>query len=281
MTERDPALVSPSAELDFSFSDDELNDILGGQLDLDQAEAPEVVAPSVELMAVSRRIAGQFVDLIQAFASSVFTRRVSSTTTNQFSHAVDALHRLAVATGDAEQVRLLEEMQSLVSDLNEHGDRARNVDRTGTRLRAWIPAFSGFLEADDSERLMSMVSYKNQHVPLLAELGNIEGIGRRRLERLYVSGLYTVEAVCAADPSELAAVTGLPLTLATRVIDATREYAVHQRRRCVLEMRDRARELVRAMNTATDNDPELVALAISTMAELQSVLGSLSSSEST
>lgn len=281
MTERDPALASPSAELDFSFSDDELNDILGGQLDLDLAEAPEVVAPSVELMAVSRRIAGQFVDLIQAFASSVFTRRVSSTTTNQFSHAVDALHRLAVATGDAEQVRLLEEMQSLVSDLNEHGDRARNVDRTGTRLRAWIPAFSGFLEADDSERLMSMVSYKNQHVPLLAELGNIEGIGRRRLERLYVSGLYTVEAVCAADPSELAAVTGLPLTLATRVIDATREYAVHQRRRCVLEMRDRARELVRAMNTATDNDPELVALAISTMAELQSVLGSLSSSEST
>ena len=280
MTERDPALGPQGAELDFSFSDDELNDILGGQISAVLPDGSELVEPSSELMAVSRRIAGQFVDLIQAFAGSVFTRRVSATTTDQFSHAVDALHRLAAATGDSEQVRLLEEMQGLLLDLQQGGDRARNVDRAGTRLRAWIPAFSGFLEANDSERLMTMVSYKNQHVPLLAELGNIEGIGKRRLERLYVSGLYTVEAVCAADPSELAAVTGLPLHLSTRVIEATREYAVHQRRRCVLEMRDRARELVRAMNTTTDADPELVRLAISTMAELQSVLSSLSGLES-
>lgn len=282
MSEQDPALDLTDAHLEFSFSDDELENILVVHPGAPTSQATgDVVEPSGELMAVSRRIAGQFVDLIQAFAASVFTRRVSATTTSQFSHAVDALHRLAAATGDTEQVRLLEEMQGLLSHLHEHGDRGRNVDRTSTRLRAWIPAFSGFLEPDDAERLVNMVSYKNQHVPLLAELGNIEGIGKRRLERLYVSGLYTVEAVCAADPADLAAVTGLPLQLATRVVETTREYAVQQRRRCVMEMRERARELVRAMGSTPDADPELIRLAISTMAELQSVLTSLSATEQT
>lgn len=279
----DDQLAGPSLTdaLDFSFSDDELASFLDGHPGGEDIRPVEVapVEPSIELVAVSRRIAGQFVDLIQAFAASVFTHRITPTTTAQFSHAVDALHRLAVATGDEDQARLLEEMQGLLHNLQQRGDRSREVDRISTRLRAWIPSFSGFLEPSDAERLVNMVSYKNQHVPLLAELGNIPGIGKRRLERLYISGLYTVEAVCAADPAELAVVTGLPLQLAERVVEATREYAVQQQRRCVLEMRDRARELARAMGASPNADPELISLALSAMAELQHVLSSMSTQE--
>ena len=281
MSKQDPQPVAVEAPEGFSFSDDELASFLDGRQEEDSSPVVELapVEPSGELLAVSRRIAGQFVDLIQAFSASVFTRRLTPATTSQFSHAVDALHRLAVAAGDEQQARLLEEMQGLLHNLEHHGDRSRDVDRISIRLRACIPAFSASLESVDAERLVNMVSYKNQHVPLLAELGNIPGIGKRRLERLYISGLYTVEAVCAAEPSELAAVTGLPLTLATRVVEATREYAIQQQRRCVMEMRERARELVRAMGASPSGDPELVRLAMSTMAELQSVLTSLSSQD--
>ena len=275
-------LDTPPVHLD--FSDEELIAFIHPGADdiaLPTEADRERVAPSGELQAVSRRIAGQFVDLIQAFSGTIFTRRPNPATTDQFKHALDALHRLAVATQDAPQIALLDEMRTALVELVDHHERGRVLDRFATWLRAWIPRFSATLDAADGERLVSLVSYRNQTIPLFAELGNIQGIGRRRLERLYCAGLYTVEAVCAADATELAQVTGLPQALAARVIEATRAYAVEQRRRCVFEMRDRARELARTMTSAQGADPELVRLAMSTMVELQSLLATLSHPEET
>ena len=255
--------------LDLFFSDDELASLLTPQ-EAPSAEPAEVV-PSEELLDVSRRIAGQYVDLIEAFAAGLFQRRPSGGLTGQLVHALDALHRLAEASGDHEASAVVSEMHEELRAFAHHVAQRRAVDRMATRMRAWIPRFAALLPELARARMLSLVSFRGKALPLFQELSAIDGIGPRRLERLYCAGLYTVDAVVGADPLEIAAVTGLPPALARKVVDATVAWNAEQRLRAARELQARAAEVLRALRSG-EQDPEVLNLARDALRALQAAL---------
>ncbi len=242
-------------------------------------EDHETVAPSPELLEVSRRIAGQYVGLLEAFAASLFQRRGGGDLAPQLLKALEALSRLSGASGDHEAHEALGE---LMDDLHVYMSRqaqGRGADRMSTRLRAWIPRFARLLEPDAAERLMNLVSYRGRAIPLFHALGSIPGIGPRRLERLYCAGLYTVESVVNADPEEVAQVTGLPPTLARRVVEATQTFATEERLRSARELNARATEVLTLMKSGPQ-DPEILELTREALRALQAALNLTHSQES-
>lgn len=262
-------MTDQDLQIDLFFSDEELATLLSPQLE-PSAESGDVV-PSEELLDVARRIAAQYVDLIEAFAAGLFQRRPSLGLASQLSHAMEALHRLAEASGDREASAVVEELLVELKQFTHHAQRRRAVDRMATRMRAWIPHFAALLKDAASERVLSLVSFRDKALPLFQELSAIEGIGPRRLERLYCAGLYTVDAVIGADPVEIAAVTGLPPALARKVVDATVAWNAEQRLRSARELQARASEVLRALRTGVQ-DPEVLALAREALRALQAAL---------
>jgi hypothetical protein len=255
--------------IDLFFSDEELATLLSPQL----APAPDPgdVVPSEELLDVSRRIAAPYVDLIEAFAGGLIQRRPSSGMAGQLIHAMEALHRLAEASGDALASGVVEELLVDLRQFAHHAQHRRAIDRMATRMRAWIPRFAALLQGGARDRMLSLVSFRGKALPLFQELSAIEGIGPRRLERLYCAGLYTVDAVLGADPLEIAAVTGLPPALARRVVDATVAWNAEQRLRSVRELQARATEVLLAFR-AGEQDPEVLTLARDALLALQAAL---------
>ncbi|HND31287.1 MAG TPA: hypothetical protein PLA94_14890, partial [Myxococcota bacterium] len=94
----------------------------------------------------------------------------------------------------------------------------------------------------------------------------------------YSAGLFTVEAVSAADPMEVAQVTGLPRKLAEEVVRATRAYADAERRKSLEELRSRATDALgtlRLMRPDLPEDRALIELTRSTLGALQAALAAL------
>ena len=229
--------------------------------------------PSDELFAVSRRIAGQYVDLVEAFASAVFRGRPPRSAIEQFASALGNLRRLADATGDEEQGAVLQEMSKALDAWLGGGKRGRH--RFQSHLRSWLPRFAEHLDGADADRMRNLVDFEPRSIPLFNVLSAIRGIGKQRLARLYCAGLHNVEIVCSADPDEIAAVTGLPRSLAAEVVAASRDYALHQRRTSAFALRSAALELQRALSALPDAmDPELVALALKTADDLRGLVAS-------
>ncbi len=245
----------------------------------EQPTDAELVAPSPELQEVSRRIAGQYVELIEAFAVSLFQRRGGTNLAPQLLRALEALIRLSEASGDAESMAAIGELLEELRVYQARQAQGRGVDRMATRLRAWIPRFAPLLEPDARERLLNLVSYRGRAIPLFHALGSIPGIGPRRLERLYCAGLYTIESVVNAEPEEVAQVTGLPPALALRVVEATRAFAVEERHRSARELSARATEVLELLKNG-QQDPEILALTREALRALQLALNLQTSQES-
>lgn len=263
------------APLDLNVTDEELELLFQPQpatgLELGGFDMTEDVAPSPELQEVSRRIAGQYVELIEAFAASLFQRRAGSNLTPQLLRALEALSRLARASNDPEASAAVDELLEELHIFMARQAQGRGADRMATRLRAWIPRFAALLEPDAKERLLSLVSFRGRTIPLFHALGSIPGIGPRRLERLYCAGLYTIESVVNSDPDEVAQVTGLPPKLAERVVEATRTFAAEDRLRSARELSARATEVLTLLKTGAQ-DPEILALTRDALRALQAAL---------
>lgn len=267
-----------TANRPIEFSDDELDAFLQGIGIDEQEDTSETgdVEPTEELLAVARRIAGQYAEVIIRFAGSMFSGKANKGVLDQLDAALASLTRLALASGDTLQHGLLIQLQQRATDFR--GERRRGVgqQRFLHWLRQWIKQFAGCLDGEDARRVRGLVEFEEASIPLFQDLKSIRGIAEKRLLRLYCAGLYTVDAIGEADPEELASLTGIPRQLAAEVVLRTQDYAVVRRRRCVLEMRARARELAQQLDLAGDFDPDLLSIAQDTLRELHGVLSRFS-----
>ena len=143
----------------------------------------------------------------------------------------------------------------------------------------WIPRFATTLSAEHAQRLLDLVRWDGGSAPLMEELHSLRGIGPKRLGRLYAAGLHTVDVVASADPIEVALVTGLPGKLSVNVVDATRQFAVEERVRCLESLRDRARRLREILTAVPDGDDEVRRLAEEAIREVELTFHQMSKSE--
>lgn len=245
----------------------------------DDEDYADLLAPSEEVQKVSRRIAGQYVEILASFAAAAFGRRKNPVTLERVSSAVDALLRLARAAGDKDQIALLDELAELVEPVTEGSKTSRHRHNALARLRDWLPRFGETLEQEDRDRLTRLVQWDRDDAPLLEELRGLHGIGPKRLQRLYSAGLFTVDAVATADPTDVAAVTGIPVSLAEEVVEATRRFAEAERMRFLEELQASAHRLRRMMTGKPDQDAAFFERAASALHEVEQTLQNLQKPE--
>lgn len=231
-------------------------------------EPPDV---STELIGLGRQLTGQYVDVLATFTRTAFSSRSGSAADPGLHAALDSLVRLARATDD---VSLLEQLSEL-QDLTGAGipSRTRRRHRFLDQLRERILNIAGCLLDPERTRLQGLVRFEEAGQPMLNEIGNIPGIGPKRLERLYCAGLFTPERIKAASAAEISEVTGIPVALAERVVETSRAFAAAERQRCVEEMRHRIQAFLSALpQLRQDEDRELIASARVALAQLQQAL---------
>lgn len=260
------------------FASDEEWAALEGALDgfelVDDDEGMEgLLDPSDEVVRVSRRIAGQYVEVLARFSASAFGRDGSAVSVDQVKSAIDALLRLARAATDEEQARLLEELLELVGPATQGRRNSRARSAAIRELRDWIPRFAATLEPADGDRLVRLVKWDRDAAPLLAELAEIHGIGPKRLGRLYAAGLFTVDSVAGSDPQDIVAVTGIPEKLAVAVVESTHAYALEERQRCLSGLVEQAHRLRRILKAVPMDD--VVTAAAAALREVERTLHSL------
>lgn len=261
----------PAGTLELTDSDwASLLDLADAGLDSsdDFEDNADLLGMSDELTRVSRKISGQYADVIASFAGQAFRGRAGRDAAEQASAALEALVRLAEASGDHIQGEMLAELRQLIPDAAHARRNSRARNRALASLRDWIPRFATTLQADDAQRLLDLVTWDHS-APLMEELSSIRGIGPKRLGRLYAAGLHTVEIVAHANPVEVAQVTGLPQDLSSRVVDATKVFAVEERRRCLEQLRDRARRLREVLRSVETSDPEVQRLTEEAFREVE------------
>lgn len=204
-----------------------------------EEEREEDQPPLVEL---SRKLSGQYVDVIAGFCREALVGPVSTHTREQVRASADALVRLARAADHAELLGLLERLQHLTAPVPVRR-RGRFLDE----LQRWIVDLAAQLHPNDAARLRELVHLDLHDPPaLMATLRGVRGIGPRRLRRLYLAGLTSVEVLRHADPAEVSQATGLPRRLATRVVAAARDHAEAQRLAKATRVEDAVTELVAA-----------------------------------
>lgn len=263
-------------DLQLEFSDDELSSLLDPDRetasDEEALEAPP--EPSAELRQLSRQLAGQYADVLAGFVSRAFSQQSITSTARQVRATLEPLLRLAEGTGDNELGAHLTRLQSLLDRPPESHALART--RYLKTLRAWMLEYADCLGGAVGERLRRLVDFGEEQPPLLRELEQIKGIGPRRLERLYCAGLFTVERVVAAEPEEIAQVTGLPLNLAEQVVASTQRFSEEERKRRARELRRSVVAFGQALQAlGAHDDPDMLAVAQETMLQLQRLISQL------
>lgn len=251
----------------FDFSDD-----------LTETPLDDLLQASDEVLRVSRRIAGQYVDVIAKYAASAFGRSATAAVgLDQVQSAATTLLRLANASNDVEQVALLDHLLGFLhATADKKSSRAR--DRALAQLRAWIPAFALTLEQQDADRLLSLVEWDSGSAPLLDELAEIRGIGPRRLQRLYSAGLFTVDVVASAHPDDIVAVTGIPNRLAHDVVSATQSYALEERQRCTRGIVQQVHRLRHVLRASPEGGSEFAEATAAALREVQAMLSEIEAS---
>jgi len=219
-----------------------------GELDLDVLAAQGLVeietddSPEAdrELTDLSRRISGQYVEVIATYAQAAFRGARGRSAWSQVEGNLPALARLAGATGDASLAAAITELQELLR-MDDGGAGARQ--RLIPRLRDWLRAFAQLLEGEAADRLEALIRFDRRAFPLLDGLAELRGIGPRRLERLYLAGLFTVESLVDAAPQEVSQATGLPLALSARVVEAAGNFEQHWREQVADDLARRTEEV--------------------------------------
>ncbi len=230
--------------------------------DLEPVELPpdpsSVVRPTAELVAVTHRISGQFVDVMAMAARQLLGGRDTGGALARIDSALDALSRLATAAEDAAHDGLLAVMRAQVVEYTAARTEGRGHHRFRDALRAWLPEYAVFVGGMSGDRLRHLVEFDMEEAPVFQHLEELRGVGPQRLRRLYAAGLFTADAISEADPVEMAAVTGLPRDLSRTVVEATRSYLQDQRRRAVEELPDRIRRFLDVVRTLSgDREPEV------------------------
>lgn len=219
---------------------------------------------------LSRSISGQYVEVLASFASQSLGGRSTEATRGQVVSALDALLRLGGASADEALVAVLEELRDLLPQSAVMGGTARRDFMRD--MQAWVLKFAELLDESDADRMRGLVTFERGSIPLLDEIGEIRGIGPKRLERLYCAGLFSVEMLHDADPIEVAHVTGLPGRLAEDVVDAARRFAEAERERCLSDLIRRAEETHRRLEKEVRSgrpDPQLVTAVRHALEELE------------
>lgn len=265
-----------SVTLDDLFGEDDLSLILGAAGPEAATEAAEEAHP---LRMLTRNIATQYVDPIAGLATGVFAGR-GRELRPQFQAAVHALRRLASASEDQEMVSVLDEFDEVLPDQDLRG-RAR--DRLFVRLRDWVQRFAALLPEADRDRMRAVVEVDRGESPFIQELLRVEGIGEKRMERLYCAGLFTVTAVVGATATEIASVTGMPLRLAERVVATARRYEQERPRRVASNLVQYASQTKEALESVQVDDPrrdEILAAARTAVEQLVAVLAAMEAAQS-
>lgn len=201
---------------------------------------------------VALRISGQYGELIASWATNTLasadpadTRGVEETVVN--------LRRLCIAANNVEQTKLLDEVLEILGRLSGTKPTQRDGESARIDLRQWLPRFGDTLGGADAERLRGIVEWSGTATPLMQELRSIPGVGPRRLTRLYAAGLADLQTVAKADPTEVAAVTAIPVNLCHRIVRRAAEYAEEERVRCIADIQQRAQRLSRLLDDVGNN----------------------------
>lgn len=241
----------------------------------------DLLEPSEEVMRVSRRIAGQYVEVLARFAASAFGRNTQRVSSDQVGTAVEALLRLAEASGDTGQADLLRELLGLIKPATSGRPNSRSRQSALVALREWLPRYAATLETEDGERLVRLVEWDRNATPLLEELRGLHGIGPKRLQALYSAGLFTVDAVAGADPMDIHLMTSIPRELAESVVLTTQRFAREERKRCVDNLREGALRLRRILAAVPESDDDLALAASRALLEVERTLQDLGPSPET
>lgn len=224
-----------------------LNDALAGLSLDDFLDGGEQTTEQSALKAVSMDIARDLVEVIALCGSQLLSGRDEKRVVDQFQEGVNSLMRLAEAAEDQAHIDLLQELGDGLAVFRASGGRSGPRHNFLNLLRDWLPVYGRFLGGDSQGRLVKMVEFDRDAAPLFVELANLRGIGPRRLRRLHGAGFYQAAVLSEADPAELAAVTGLPLKLASEVVLHSKAWLAEQRRKAIVDMNRRLREFQEAV----------------------------------
>ncbi|MCB9778768.1 MAG: hypothetical protein H6742_09415 [Alphaproteobacteria bacterium] len=254
------------------LSVDELEGALRHAEDSNDEDTCHELADAAELLAVTHRIAGNMIEVVALAGAQVLSPDGAMAGLARLEPALDALERLARASGELAHLELIQEL-SLAVDLYRER-QARGTGRATFRdaLRAWLPRYAAHVGGPDGDRLRQLVEVDIDAVPLFASLQALDGVGPRRLARLHAAGFYEPETVRTADPVELAQVAGLPRDVARRVVEHAQVFEERRQRRCVLEMQRRIEEFRRVVASLDGGPSELRTAAQAALSEMQATL---------
>lgn len=264
--------------IDLDFSDDELANLFAApppqtgaaqQGQAQQAAEPPDVEATEELVALTRKLAAQYIDVLAAFARDSF-RGDGEIDTHGVAGAIDALDRLAESTNDTDLLKVLRQLAKLVdASSTAHESKSRVRDLMRVQMRHWVLRFADCLEGDDRKRMRELVLFDKSNVPLFDQLARIRGIGPRRIQRMYCAGLFTVETVIQSTPDDISSVTGIPLALARRIHDETAKYAEEMKGRAVEDLVAAVDNLKNTLPRFTEKDGGLARRIKRALADLQ------------
>lgn len=256
----------------WDFSDEELDSLFATEA-AEESQAPPAQEDETfaELGGMCRQIAVQYVDIIASYAAATLQGK-QSVAREAVAVTANALLRLAHASHDSALISLAQALICLAGH-KRTGKRARQRQRR--ELRDWLTAFAAYLPPEEQASIRRIIEYDFRTQPLLQELSEIRGIGKRRLQSLYTAGLFEVQALSIADPAEVASATGIPIRLAEASVQRAKVFAVEQRSRTVESLRRMVAEFartVRANGIDPDADEHLLLMAQESLSELQSAL---------
>lgn len=229
------------------FSDAELGSFLEGSGTSAEAESPQ---PSLQARRLARRLAAQYVESLTHLASPSYATRWTKSLP-QVRIVSSSLKRLAYEMGDAEMAQCQTELDLLATRTEQEPDTATQ-GVASRQLREWILNFSELLEAEEKEPLRRLILLKRGGDPLITHIRGVRGIGRVRLEKLYLAGLLSARALAESDPAELAEILG-SLPVAERVIEESKSFERRQRDEHVRSL-NRAANSVLSLLPALDQD---------------------------
>ncbi len=202
----------------------------------DEIEDSSEVEASPELMVVTHRIAANYIEVLASGAARVLRGDQVEDAVNMILASVGDLERLARASDDTVQLKMLTRLLDALECYEARRQRDCGHARFRDLLRGWLRDFAEYVAPAASQSVRDLVDFDLDEVPVFSLLIELRGMGPRRLSRLYAAGLYTTEAICSASPEDMACVTGLPRELALEVVECVRADAWQQMERDILEM---------------------------------------------
>ena len=160
----------------------------------------------------------QYLPAIQQFIQQLFKEGINRDICNMMCSTVEPLLDLTSAIEYWEMHSLVMDVQRQVTMLTINKRSNYNHIK---RIKDWYLRFLDELPEEVANRYRDEVSYRRKKVPFLEDLRSIKGVGPKRLERLYLAGLISMDKLLNADAMSVHQVTGLGYKLSKQVISET------------------------------------------------------------